>query len=135
MHLITWKSEKVFDPQHKDYIKGPKPFTAQLFAFLRNTTNLNQSLSQSLTSKFATVRTGKLSNARQIAPLARMFEKTDYRNDFLSNPNYTKDAEPLFKSGEMKKKKKMSQMEELLSKEVCLKIFKSSHPPYSVIMN
>ena len=33
-----------------------------------------------------------------------MFEKTDYRNDFLSNPNYTKDAEPLIQKWRNEKK-------------------------------
>ena len=100
------KVKKFFDPQHKDYIKGPKPFTAQLFAFFEEYNKFKSKFEPEFDGlEFAkAVRTGKLSNARQIAPLARMFEKTDYRNDFLSNPNYTKDAEPLIQKWRNEKK-------------------------------
>lgn len=88
--------KKFFDQNHEECIEGPKPFTPQLFAFFEEYNKYKSKFEPEFDDiEFAkAVRTGKLVNARQVAPLARMFEKPSYRKRFLSK-QFQKDATPL----------------------------------------
>ena len=89
--------KKIWDPASNDFIKGPKTFTPQLFSFFEEYNRYRSKFMPDYDDeKFAKdVRTGKLSNARQVAPLARLFETSQYREKFLNSEQYKDDVTPL----------------------------------------